>query len=73
MTDFDQVWSDTSLETPVKTPVELIWGARAIAAAIGRGEKATFALLENGHLPFAKRIGGRWCASKSALRDFFGA
>jgi hypothetical protein len=45
---------------------DLIWGATAIAKVIGRSERATFHLLENQLLP-AKRIGGRWCASRRRL------
>src|SRR5262249_9443130 len=47
---------------------DLIWGCAAIAKAIGRGERATFHLLERQLLP-AKRIGGRWCASKRKLLE----
>jgi hypothetical protein len=43
-----------------------IWGARKIGEVIGRSERATFHLLENGLLP-AKRVGERWCASRRAL------
>jgi hypothetical protein len=50
---------------------DLIWGAKPIAAEIGRSERQTFYLLENGQLP-AQRIGGRWVASRSALRRHFG-
>jgi hypothetical protein len=46
-----------------------VWGAAAIADEIGRSERATFYLLERGALP-AKRVGGRWAASRSALRQF---
>lgn len=39
---------------------EIVWGARAIAAAIGRSEKATFIMLEQGKLPGARKVAGRW-------------
>jgi hypothetical protein len=48
------------------TPPDLIWGCSAIAQVIGRSERATFHLLSNELLP-AKRIGGRWCASRRKL------
>jgi len=40
---------------------EIVWGAKAIATAIGRTEKSTFALLESGKLAGAKKIKGKWC------------
>jgi hypothetical protein len=42
------------------TAPEYIWGAKAIAAAIGRSEKATFAMLERGVIAGARKVGGRW-------------
>jgi hypothetical protein len=49
---------------------DLIWGVAGIAEAIGRTQRQTFHLLENDRLP-AKKIGGRWCASRAGLRRFF--
>lgn len=39
---------------------KIIWGARAISEAIGRSQKATFAMLEQGKIPGARKIAGRW-------------
>lgn len=39
---------------------EVVWGARAIAQVIGKGEKATFAMLERGQLAGAQKVAGRW-------------
>lgn len=39
---------------------DVIWGARNIGIAIGRTEKATFAMLESGKLPGARKVAGRW-------------
>ena len=47
---------------------DLIWGCSAIAEVIGRTERATFHLLKNQILP-AKRVGGRWCASRRKLLE----
>jgi hypothetical protein len=49
---------------------DLIWGVRSIAHEIARNPRQTFHLLENGRLP-ARKVGGRWCASRSGLRNFF--
>jgi hypothetical protein len=45
---------------------DLVWGATAIAKVIGRSERSTFHLLEKQLLP-AKRVGGRWVASRRKL------
>jgi hypothetical protein len=47
---------------------DLIWGAQAIAEAIGRTERITFHLLEKGEIP-AKKVGGRWVASRTKLLE----
>lgn len=39
---------------------QIVWGAKAIAEIIGRPVKATFAALETGKIPGAKKIAGRW-------------
>jgi hypothetical protein len=49
---------------------DLIWGVSAIGREIGRNPRQTFHLLDTGRLP-GKKIGGRWCASRSGLRQFF--
>jgi hypothetical protein len=49
---------------------DLIWGAKAIAADIGRTERQTYHLLSNNQLP-AQVIGGKWVASRRALRHHF--
>jgi hypothetical protein len=49
---------------------DLLWGVRPISEEINRSERQTFHLLENGRLP-AKKIGGRWCASRIGLRRHF--
>lgn len=46
---------------------DLIWGARAIAQEIGRGERQMFYMLERGELD-AKKVCGRWVSTKSKLR-----
>lgn len=49
---------------------DLIWGVAGIAAAINRSPRQCFHMLENGRLP-ARKIGGRWCASRVGLQKFF--
>lgn len=39
---------------------KIIWGCAAIAKAIGRSEKATFHALQDGKIPGARKIAGRW-------------
>lgn len=50
--------------------LDIIWGATAIAKAINRTRRQTFYMLDNGELP-ARKVGGRWCASRAALVKFF--
>lgn len=52
-------------------PMDLIWGAAAIAARIGKTRRATFHMLERGQIPGARKVGGQWCVSGKVLRDFF--
>lgn len=49
---------------------ELVWGAEAIAAFIGRPVRATFHMLEKGELP-ARKVGQRWVAERGQLIRFF--
>ena len=49
---------------------DLIWGADAIGEEIDRSPRQTFHMLMRGELP-AKKVGGRWVASRQKLREFF--
>lgn len=40
--------------------VTIVWGAANIARVIGRTEKSTFHALQQGQIPGAKKIAGRW-------------
>jgi hypothetical protein len=51
----------------------VIWGAEEIGRAIGRTTRQAFHLLETGQLRGAKKIGGRWVITTSALRANFEA
>ena len=52
---------DPELDAPV-------WGAKEIAAVIKRTERATYHLLEQGHLD-ADKIGGSWRSSRRRLNQ----
>jgi hypothetical protein len=58
------------LITKPETPLDLLWGCRAIAAEINRTERATFNLLETGQLP-AKKVGNTWVAVRGKLHALF--
>jgi hypothetical protein len=60
----------TNRNPPIEGDDEVIWGAVEIAAIINRTPRQTYNLLESGQLP-AKRIGGRWAATKGNLRRLF--
>jgi len=48
---------------------DLVWGGEEISKVIGRTARVTFSLLEKGEIP-AKKVGGRWVASRQKLIDF---
>ena len=51
--------------------LEIIWGAPAIAKAIGRDLRGVYHMLENGLLPGARKVGGRWCVTRRSLHALF--
>jgi len=53
-------------------PLDLVWGADRIATMLGRTRRQAFHLLEGGHIPGAKKIGGRWVVPLIKLRELFG-
>lgn len=68
----------TAASVPVERPsaskeqlLELIWGAERIAAELNVTKRRAFYLLELGEIP-ARKVGGRWCVSRAALRRHFG-
>jgi hypothetical protein len=50
---------------------DLIWGAEAIAETLNQKLRPIYYQLENGLIP-AGKIGEKWVASRSALREHFG-
>lgn len=42
------------------TETKIIWGCKAIAKAIDRSEKSTFHALQEGKIPGARKVAGRW-------------
>lgn len=48
-----------------------VWGCKAISEHIGRPEKATFAMLEKGVVPGARKIGGKWALDPEVYRAAF--
>jgi hypothetical protein len=59
-----------SEESDKPKQLDLIWGAAEIARLIGRSERATYDILEKGHIP-AKSVNGRWVIERSKLIAFF--
>jgi hypothetical protein len=59
--------------TPAKPLAsDLLWGTEGIAEEVGLPERVTYHLLRTGVLP-GQKIGGKWCSSRSALRQHFAA
>jgi hypothetical protein len=55
---------------PEEIGLDLLWGVARIAKEIGRNPRQAYHLLESGGLP-ARKVGGRWCASRTGLRRHF--
>jgi hypothetical protein len=49
---------------------ELIWEVAEIAAELGLPTRVTYNLLRTRALP-GQKVGGKWCTSRSALRNCF--
>jgi hypothetical protein len=49
---------------------DLIWGAEAIAETLNQKLRPIYYQLENGLIP-AGKVGEKWVASRSALREHF--
>ncbi len=47
-------------QTVPNQSIVVIWGCKDIARTIGRSEKATFHALQEGKIPGAKKVAGRW-------------
>ena len=50
----------TAANQSTSTKPEIVWGAKAIAPHLGKSVSGTFATLETGKIPGAKKIAGRW-------------
>jgi hypothetical protein len=59
--------------TTTAPSAEIVWGARAIGATIGRSEKAAFAILEAGKLAGARKVAGRWALNTAVFFKSFEA
>lgn len=51
--------------------LDLLWGAEEIAREIRRSTRQVNHMLATGALIGAKKIAGRWCITRSALRALF--
>lgn len=59
--------NDAAVNDSVDRPLDLLWGTKEISKVIRRTERQTGYLLEAQKLKSAKKIGGRWVVSRSAL------
>jgi hypothetical protein len=53
---------------PISDKIDLIWGAKAIGAALNLDERQAFYQLESGRIPGAHKFGRKWSASGAVLR-----
>jgi hypothetical protein len=59
-----------AMKTDESENLDLIWGAKGIAAVIKRTEREASYMLATKKLP-AKKVGALWVASREELRQFF--
>jgi hypothetical protein len=59
---------EETMDTNESKAIDFVWEVKRIAEVIQQTERQTFNLLEKGLLP-AKKIGGRWVASRQKLID----
>jgi hypothetical protein len=57
-------------QTP-EEPLDLAWGAKEIGREINLNETKAFRVLEGGKVKCARKVGGKWCADRGALRAEF--
>jgi hypothetical protein len=62
--------AEKHLET-LGEPLDLVWGAAEIGRLIRRTRRQVFHMLEKGQIPAARKIGGCWVISRSALQRQF--
>jgi hypothetical protein len=58
---------------PEEIGLDLLWGAAPIGKELGLNPRQAYHLLESGVVPGARKVGGRWCASRGGLRRNFNA
>ena len=64
--------NDPGLTAKAAKPLasELIWEVEGIAEYLGIPTRVAYNLLRTGALP-GQKLGGKWCSSRSALRNCF--
>ena len=60
--------ANTSELNPRDDELQMIWGAKAIGAALNLDERQAFHQLEAGRIPGARKFGRKWAASGAVLR-----
>lgn len=55
------------MDNETRDQLDLLWGGQAIGDYLGLNRRQAYWLLEQGRLP-ARQVGGRWTASREALR-----
>jgi hypothetical protein len=69
----DKAAHPDSVNVDESKPGDFAWGAAKIGRVVNRTPRQTHHLLTRGEIKSAKKIGGRWVASVSALLREFGA
>jgi hypothetical protein len=69
----DKMDKDLKSGKPEEIGLDLLWGMSSIAEELGLNRRQAYYLLESGVVAGARKVGGRWCASRSGLRRNFAA
>ena len=73
MSDTANPYKSVNDSKPAAVENPFAWGSDEIGHVIGRNPRQTHHLLTKGEIKSAKKVGGRWVASISALLREFGA
>lgn len=63
--------SDNEQARQGENELGVIWGSEAIGAAIGRSKRQVHYMLDQGELPGARKVSGRWAITRKRLKQIF--
>ena len=73
VTMLDNTSAVPAVNEAAESSCDFVWSAEEIGRVIGRSPRQVFHLLVSGEIKSARKVGGRWVASRAALLREFGA